>query len=159
MSSRDVTTVSFEQFFWSSSDLMSVVDLDGNFVLVNPAYRHILGWEPEELIGQSYRDYFHPDDLDRVTTAFAPRNGVVPSVVELDLRERCRDGSYRWMKWTISQGQRPVLRGRSRHHATSRDRRRVGRQHGEVARDLRRRRRFDHRHRREPEDHRGESLE
>src|SRR5580692_4016644 len=103
MSSRHLTTVNFEQFFWSSSDLMSIVDIDGNFVLVNTAYRHILGWEPQELIGQTYHGLIHPDDLDRVSTAFAPRNGVVPSVVELDLRERCRDGSYRWMGWTISK--------------------------------------------------------
>ena len=101
MSNRDVSTVSFEQFFWSSSDLMSVVDLDANFVLVNSAYRHILGWEPEDLIGQPCRDYFHPDDLERATSAFAPVNDVVPSVVELDLRQRCHDGTYRWMKWTI----------------------------------------------------------
>ncbi len=101
MSSRDVSTVSFEQFFLSSSDLMSVVDLDGNFVLVNAAYRHILGFEPEQLLGQDCRDYFHPDDLDRATIAFAPTHGVAPSVVELDLRQRCYDGSYRWMKWTI----------------------------------------------------------
>jgi PAS domain S-box-containing protein len=93
MSSRDVSTVSFEQFFWSSSDLMSVVDLDANFVLVNSAYRHILGWEPEDLIGQSCRDYFHPDDLERATSAFAPVNDVVPSVVELDVRQRCHDGA------------------------------------------------------------------
>jgi PAS domain S-box-containing protein len=101
MSNRDVSIVSFEQFFWSSSDLMSVVDLDANFVLVNPAYRHILGWETEGLIGQSCRDYFHPDDLERATAAFAPINGVVPNVAELDLRQRCHDGTYRWMKWTI----------------------------------------------------------
>jgi PAS domain S-box-containing protein len=101
MSNRDVRTVSFEQFFWSSSDVMSVVDLDGNFVLVNPAYRHVLGWEPEELIGQSCRDYFHPEDLERATNIFRPADGVVPSVVELDLRERCHDGTYRWMRWTV----------------------------------------------------------
>ncbi len=80
---------------------MSVVDLDATFVLVNPAYRHILGWEPEDLVGRSCRDYFHPDDLDRATSAFAPVNDVVPSVAELDLRQRCHDGTYRWMKWTI----------------------------------------------------------
>src|SRR5579863_880109 len=98
MSNRDTTTVSFEQFFWSSSDLMSVVDLEGNFVLVNSAYRHILGWEPDDLLGRSCRDYFHPDDLERASSAFDPTNGVAPYVVELDLRQRCHDDTYRWMK-------------------------------------------------------------
>jgi len=103
MTNRDLAAVSFEPFFWSSSDLMSVVDSEGTFVLVNSAYRHILGWEPESLIGQSYRGLIHPDDLERVSTAFAPVDGVAPSIVELELRERCRDDSYRWMKWTISK--------------------------------------------------------
>jgi PAS domain S-box-containing protein len=101
MSNRDVTMVSYEQFFWSSSDLMSVVDAAGNFVQVNTAYRHILGWEPDDLIGRPCTDYFHRDDLDRASKAFDSVNGIAPSVVELDLRERCRDGTYRWMKWTI----------------------------------------------------------
>ena len=101
MNNRDVSTVSFEQFFWNSSDLMAVVDIAGNFVLVNEAFRHILGWEPIELIGQSYRGLIHPDDFERVTTAFDPVDGVTPSVIELELRELCRDATYRWMKWTI----------------------------------------------------------
>jgi PAS domain S-box-containing protein len=101
MNNRDVSTVSFEQFFWNSSDLMAVVDIAGNFVLVNEAFRHILGWEPKELIGLSYRGLIHPDDFERVTTAFDPVDGVTPSVIELELRELCRDATYRWMKWTI----------------------------------------------------------
>ena len=53
MSSRDASAVSFEQFFWNSADLMSVVDITGNFVQVNGAFLDVLGWEPEQLIGQS----------------------------------------------------------------------------------------------------------
>ena len=101
MNNRDVSVVSFEQFFWNSSDLMAVVDIAGNFVLVNEAFRHLLGWEPKELIGLSYRGLIHPDDFERVTSSFDPVDGVTPSVVELDLRELCRDATYRWMKWTI----------------------------------------------------------
>jgi PAS domain S-box-containing protein len=96
-----LSTFNFEQFFWGSSDLMSIVDIDGNFILVNPAYRTILGWEPQELIGQSYRGLTHPDDLERVASAYEPVDGVVPEVIELEMRERCRDESYRWVTWTV----------------------------------------------------------
>jgi PAS domain S-box-containing protein len=96
-----VEPFNFEQFFSSSPDLMSLVDIDGNFILVNSAFRHILGWEPDELIGQSYRSLIHPDDLERVTMSFDPVDGVTPSVAEMELREQCHDGSYRWMKWTV----------------------------------------------------------
>jgi PAS domain S-box-containing protein len=103
MSNGDLTAFSFEQFFWSSSDLMAVIDPSGNFVLVNTAFRHILGWEPEELVGQSYTNFIHPDDVAHTGAVFNPVDGVSPSVVELELRERCRDDSYRWMKWTVRQ--------------------------------------------------------
>ena len=85
----------------NSTDLMSVADAHGNFLLVNGAFKQTLGWETEELIGQSYTSLIHPDDLAYVTSSFQPKDGVVPSAVELELRERCADGAYRWMKWTI----------------------------------------------------------
>ncbi len=101
MSNGDAESINFEQFFWSSSDLMSILDLAGDFVLVNAAFQSILGWEREELIGRSYRSFIHPDDLERVSAAFDSENGITPSVIELEFRERCRDDSYRWMKWTV----------------------------------------------------------
>jgi PAS domain S-box-containing protein len=101
VSNRDSEIINFGQFFWSSSDLMSVVDLAGDFVLVNAAFYRILGWEPEELVGQSYRSLIHPDDLERVAAEFESVNGIAPSVIELEFRERCRDDRYRWMKWTV----------------------------------------------------------
>jgi PAS domain S-box-containing protein len=100
VTSTDAGAVRFEQFFIDSTDLMSVVDIHGNFLLVNAAYKEILGWEPEELVGTSYAALIHPDDLAHVQSAFDPKEGVVPSSVELELRERCANGEYRWMKWT-----------------------------------------------------------
>jgi len=98
---NDISAVSFEQFFWSSSDLMSVVDADGKFIHVNAAFNKLLGWNTDELIGQSYTRLIHPDDLEHVTRGFDPVGGVTPTEVEMELRELCRDGSFRWMKWTI----------------------------------------------------------
>ncbi len=101
MTNHDIGAVSFEQFFWNSSDLMAVVDANGNFIHVNAAFHNILGWNIEELIGQSYTALIHPDDLAHVAAGFDPVGDVVPSEVEMELRELCRDGTLRWMKWTI----------------------------------------------------------
>lgn len=85
----------------NSTDLMSVADAHGNFLLVNAAFKEVLGWEPEDLVGQSYTSIIHPDDLAYVTSSFEPRDGIVPSPVDLELRELCANGDYRWMRWTI----------------------------------------------------------
>jgi PAS domain S-box-containing protein len=97
----DAGSVRFEQFFMNSTDLMSVADAHGNFLLVNAAFKEVLGWEPEDLVGQSYTSIIHPDDLAYVTSSFEPRDGIVPSPVDLELRELCANGDYRWMRWTI----------------------------------------------------------
>jgi len=101
MTNSDIGPVRFEQFFMNSTDLMAVSDVDGNFLLVNGAFKQILGWEPEDLIGRSYSSLIHPEDLVHVASAFQPEDGVVPVAAELELRELCADGEYRWMKWTI----------------------------------------------------------
>lgn len=101
MTNSDIGPVRFEQFFMNSTDLMAVSDVDGNFLLVNGAFKQILGWEPEDLIGRSYSSLIHPEDLVHVASAFQPEDGVVPAAAELELRELCADGEYRWMKWTI----------------------------------------------------------
>jgi PAS domain S-box-containing protein len=101
MTNDEVGPVQFEQFFMNSTDLMAVVDIEGNFLHVNGAFKQILGWEPESLVGTSYRSLIHPDDMDYVTSSYQARDGVVPASVDLELRERCADGAYRWLKWTI----------------------------------------------------------
>ncbi len=103
MKEDSIEVVGFEQFFWNSSDLMAVVDAHGNFLHVNAAFHNILGWNTQELVGRSYVTLIHPDDLAHVTAAFDPVDGVTPTEAEMELRELCRDGTFRWMKWTIKR--------------------------------------------------------
>ena len=103
MSSGVDGEVSFKQFFKNSSDLMAVVRKGGAFELVNSAFHEILGWESEELVGQSYASYIHPDDLVMVAASFDGDGVNIPTLVEMEVRELCHDGSYRWLKWTIQR--------------------------------------------------------
>ncbi|MET7419677.1 PAS domain S-box protein [Dactylosporangium sp. NPDC005555] len=43
---------------------MAIADEHGRFIRVNAAYGTMLGRAPAELLGRSYRDFTHPDDLD-----------------------------------------------------------------------------------------------
>jgi PAS domain S-box-containing protein len=54
----------------SSSDLIAVIDLDGTARYVSPSVRAILGWLPEELVGQPYVDRIHPEDASAVVRFF-----------------------------------------------------------------------------------------
>lgn len=43
---------------------IALVGIDGRFLEVNPGWTTITGYEPHELIGRSFADITHPDDLD-----------------------------------------------------------------------------------------------
>ena len=56
----------FRKLVEHSSDVVSIVDADGVFQYLSPASRHVFGYEPDELVGESGLAYLHPDDVEYV---------------------------------------------------------------------------------------------
>jgi PAS domain S-box-containing protein len=84
--------------FWElSGDLFSVCDSGGRLARVNPAWRRVLGWEPDRVLGRLVTDFMHPDDLGSVGATPADPNGRVDA---RESRYLCADGSYRWLVWS-----------------------------------------------------------
>ncbi|AFZ08672.1 multi-sensor hybrid histidine kinase [Oscillatoria nigro-viridis PCC 7112] len=54
----------FRNAFENASIGMAIVSLDGHWVQVNPALCQIIGYSSEELLGLTFQDITHPDDLD-----------------------------------------------------------------------------------------------
>ncbi|WP_446744015.1 diguanylate cyclase [Silvibacterium acidisoli] len=81
----------------TSRDIIVLTDLDGVRRYVSPASTELLGWSPEELVGGSYRQIVHPDDMASLSTLL---EGVLHGGPERFLSYRCRrkDGSYLWME-------------------------------------------------------------
>lgn len=48
----------------NASDLITLVDARGVITYVSPSVRHLLGYQPEELVGRPFRDISHPDERD-----------------------------------------------------------------------------------------------
>jgi PAS domain S-box-containing protein len=89
-----------ERFFAMTPELLCVVDFDGVFRRVNPAFRDTLGYAAEELVATPLRRLVHPDDLAATLTALDEvMRGQVASV---ESRGRCKDGAYRWLYWTAA---------------------------------------------------------
>ncbi|MBM7865973.1 PAS domain S-box protein [Heliobacterium gestii] len=86
---RDVERA-FDEFIWE-------IDAEGRYTYVSPQIRLILGLSPEELLGQSVRQYVYPDDVAHFWNGFteaAVANGIVRS---LEYRRRSAGGELRWL--------------------------------------------------------------
>ncbi|NNJ13678.1 PAS domain S-box protein [Chloroflexales bacterium ZM16-3] len=85
-----------------SFDLVSICDQAGRITYINPATTRILGYRPEELIGQSSFSLLHPDDLARVAASFAAKTAHPGPNPLIELRFRHVDGSWRTLEATTT---------------------------------------------------------
>ncbi len=98
---RDQAQEELDRFFNLSVDLLCVTDFDYKFKRLNPAWAKTLGYSREEMLGTSYMDYVHPDDLEATLTV---GNNLEQGsdLFSFENRNRCADGSYKWLHWTAT---------------------------------------------------------
>ncbi|QOR38194.1 PAS domain S-box protein [Billgrantia diversa] len=83
----------------STTDLISRHARDGTFLYASQAARDLLGYEPEELIGVSAYDLFHPSDLADLLNK-SPRVYYHDGFYQQTYRFRAKDGHYVWFETT-----------------------------------------------------------
>ncbi|MBN1872790.1 MAG: GAF domain-containing protein [Anaerolineae bacterium] len=83
----------------NATDMISRHDPEGIYIYVSSLCRQLLGYEPEELIGHSAYDFFHPDDIEALRVAHMTVLDQ-PIVHLINCRVRRKDGSYLWMETT-----------------------------------------------------------
>ena len=75
------------------TDVISELDLEGNFKYISPQSYNLTGYRPEELIGTKNSDYVHPDDLAYITEAF--KESIQSKQINtLEFRTHHKDGYY-----------------------------------------------------------------
>ncbi|MEX2504765.1 MAG: PAS domain S-box protein [Egicoccus sp.] len=81
----------------ASIDMLALYDVDGIYLEVSEASERLFGWTPEQLVGRSSYELFHPDDLAAVR---AVHEAVLerPEDGSVTYRMRCADGTYRWVE-------------------------------------------------------------
>lgn len=89
-----------DSFFSMSLDLLCIAGFDGYFKRLNPAWERALGFTIEQLLAEPYMSFVHPDDRE-ATIAEAKYIHSGADVISFENRYRCKDGSYRWLLWTV----------------------------------------------------------
>ena len=80
-------------------DMICECDREGRFTKLNPAWERVLGYRLSEMLGHSFADFVHPDDL--ATTVHQVAEQLSGNVtVDFFNRYRHRDGAYLWFEWS-----------------------------------------------------------
>jgi len=70
---------------------ISRLDTQGCYLAVNKAYANACGYEPEEMLGISWKNTVHPEDLEKLTAAY--QEMLNRGKVEVETRSVRQDGS------------------------------------------------------------------
>ncbi|MHA7099367.1 PAS domain S-box protein [Roseivirga pacifica] len=81
----------------NSHDIVSLMDLEGNYVFITPSVKDALGYDPAEMVGMNYRDFLHEDDIKRVDEEIAGSISENSREVNSVFRYRHKSGEWRWI--------------------------------------------------------------
>jgi PAS domain S-box-containing protein len=85
--------------FWQiTPDLLGVLNAQGVFEQVNPAWFTNLGWTEAEVCAVSIFDLLHPDDVEPTRGGFEHLKEGNP-IYRFENRYRRKDGGYHWFAW------------------------------------------------------------
>ena len=85
-----------------SEDLLGVSNFAGYFISINPAWSRLLGWSEQEIQAMHVNELRHPDDKAHSEAGRAQLAQGVPTV-RMENRLRHKDGSWRWISWTMTE--------------------------------------------------------
>jgi two-component system, sensor histidine kinase and response regulator len=88
------------RFFTVSVDMLIISGLDGHIRRASPACEKTLGFTSEEMLPLTMADLIHRDDLPAAQQEFG-QLAKGNSIEGYEIRTRCKDGSYKWILWSV----------------------------------------------------------
>jgi PAS domain S-box-containing protein len=79
---------------------MCILNLNGDFQQVNPAFEKILSYTPEPTPFSTFLDFVHPEDKAATQSVWEKLASTTETLV-IENRYRCQDGSYKWQRWNF----------------------------------------------------------
>ncbi len=102
----------FHALIQNSSDIITILSIDGTVLYESPSVVRILGYNQDELTGSNAFEMIHPEDLQKVRNAFAEVVGHRDLALSADFRFLHKDGSWRALHATGSnQLANPLIAG------------------------------------------------
>lgn len=93
------------------SDIIFIVDYEGNILYHNPSVEDTLGHAPKSLIGKNFFDFIHPETLNDFKVEFS-QSVSKPYDESIEFQFLCTDKSYRYLEFnSINLEQKDGVKG------------------------------------------------
>lgn len=79
-----------------SLDSILLLDASGTITFASPSIRHVLGYEPAEVVGDNGFGYVHPDDREWATVSLQREVEENPEFKFITIRLQKKDGTWLW---------------------------------------------------------------
>ena len=91
-----------EKLFNYSDELLCVIETNGYFIKINPAFEKLLGYTEEELQEKPFAEFIHPNDREKTLKVIEEKLKKGYAVKSFSNRYQCKDGTYKWLEWTFN---------------------------------------------------------
>lgn len=90
-----------DRLFQLSIDMIGIINAGGHFISINPAFQRVLGHPEDQILGHSFYEWVHADDLEETRSQVGRLCGS-ESKVEFDNRVQVQSGDYLNLHWTLT---------------------------------------------------------
>ncbi len=92
----------FRRVVENALDIITIIDTAGQIYYASPSVQTVIGYSPEELIGQNFFDYLHDDDVAKAARGVVDVWHNSSTVLPIEFRYRHHNGSWRVLE-AVSQ--------------------------------------------------------
>lgn len=83
----------------NAGDFLGATDPKGTITWISPAVSHVLGWEPEEMVGRVALEFIDPGSWEQLAGSATAE--VADELLRGRAHVRCKDGSLRWIAYQL----------------------------------------------------------
>ena len=101
----------FKALVQEGSDLIAILNTEGEYIYVSPTSLTILGLNPDVFIGKNVFDFIHPDDIEKATV-YLERVLSENKVITEPFRFRNDKFEWRWIETVVTNMlDNPAIKG------------------------------------------------